>query len=47
MGVTNSTTGTRVDEIADQIYRISTPSTGTWPRFHRDLFRAASRSINT
>ena len=25
MGVTNSTTGTRVDEIADQIYRISTP----------------------
>ena len=25
MGVTNSTSGTRVDEIADQIYRISTP----------------------
>ncbi len=25
MGITNSTSGTRVDEIADQIYRISTP----------------------
>ena len=25
MGITNSTSGTRIDEIADQIYRISTP----------------------
>ena len=25
MGITNSTSGTRVDEVADQIYRISTP----------------------